>query len=80
MEFHDPRMRAISNFKRTFGGRPRPSMEGVLVLNEGKAASANLVRSLARKVRNSEMIKRTGSVAGIFPGRSRERRWLGRAF
>jgi hypothetical protein len=64
MEFHDSRMRAISNFKRKFGGRPRPSMEGVLLLNELKAAGADLVRSLARKVRNSDIIKRTGRAIG----------------
>lgn len=51
MEFDDPRQRGIADFKRSFGGRVQTSMDCKLCLSPLKAASAEFLQALAKRLR-----------------------------
>jgi hypothetical protein len=63
MDFDDPRMKAISDFKRKFGAQPRPSLEGLLVYSDLKLTGAHLVGALSRKVRDSAAYRKVRDTA-----------------
>jgi hypothetical protein len=54
LDFHDPRVASISQFKRSFGGEIRHAMSGYLITNPLKHAAADLMTALRQRLRGRE--------------------------